>query len=57
MIKKPPIERFWVRCPLCGAKADAIFDNTANISGLYLVCKRGCRREFEVKIINGKQAH
>lgn len=56
MTPKPPIERFWLRCPHCGAKT-LIYDNTAECSGVYAKCTRGCKREFEIKIHNGKQVH
>ncbi|MPM97944.1 hypothetical protein SDC9_145125 [bioreactor metagenome] len=56
MIKKPQIERFWVICPYCGAKV-CIYDNTAHASGVYMKCSRNtnCKKEFELKIENGKQ--
>lgn len=50
----PPIERRWLRCPYCGAKT-VLFDNTAHCSGVFVKCTRGCKREFEVKITEGKQ--
>lgn len=53
-IPKPPIERQWLRCPRCGAKT-ILYDNTANCSGVFIKCTRNCKREFEVKILNGKQ--
>lgn len=53
---KPPLERFWLRCPHCGAKT-LLYDNTAECSGVYAKCTRGCKREFEIIIINGKQVH
>lgn len=53
-IKLPPLRRIWVHCPHCGAKA-VLHDNTANCSGVYIKCTRGCKKEFELKIINGKQ--
>jgi len=55
-IRIPPLERKWVKCPYCGAKK-TIYDNTANCSGVYEKCTRGCGREFEIRIINGKQVH
>lgn len=54
MIKKPQIIRKWALCPYCGAKT-IIYDNTANCSGIFLLCKRGCKKEFELIIIDGKQ--
>lgn len=53
---KPPLERFWLRCPHCGAKT-LLYDNTAECSGVYAKCTRGCKREFELIIHNGKQVH
>lgn len=50
---KPPLERKWLLCPHCGAKT-ILYDNTANCSGVFLKCTRGCKLEFEVKIKNGK---
>lgn len=55
-LKMPPLRREWVRCPHCGAKT-VLYDNTANCSGVHIKCTRGCKREFELKIINGKQVH
>ena len=54
MIKRPQIERKLALCPHCGAKT-VIYDNTAECSGVFLVCTRGCKKEFELKIKNGKQ--
>lgn len=54
MIKIPPIERKWLLCPHCGAKT-VLYDNTANCSGVHIKCTRGCKREFEIIIRNGKQ--
>lgn len=54
MIPTFPIERIWARCPYCGAKT-VIFDNTASCHGIFLKCTRGCGREFELTIKNGKQ--
>lgn len=55
-ILKPPLEKKWVKCPFCDAKT-ILFDNTAECSGVYVKCTRGCKREFEVKITQGKQVH
>lgn len=52
-IPKPPLQKYWLRCPCCGAKT-ILYDNTANCSGVFVKCTRGCGLEFEVKIINGK---
>lgn len=56
MIKKPQIERYWVLCPHCGARV-CICDNTAQAMGIYMKCTRNpkCKKEFELKIENGKQ--
>lgn len=53
-IEKPPLKRMWVRCPYCGAKT-ILYDNTAECSGVYIKCSRGCRKEFEIKIVKGIQ--
>ena len=53
-IRIPPLERKWLLCPHCRAKT-IIYDNTANCSGVHIKCTRGCKREFEIKIENGKQ--
>lgn len=54
MIKKLATERIWVVCPYCKAK-NTIYDDTANCHGVFLKCTRGCKREFELVIKNGKQ--
>ena len=53
-IQKPALERAWVRCPHCGAKV-ILYDNTAHCKGVFAKCTRGCKREFEVIICDGKQ--
>ena len=56
-MKKIPIpetERKWLRCPNCGAKT-ILYSNTAECSGVYVMCTRNCKRVFEAKIENGKQ--
>lgn len=53
-IKKPPLERKWVLCPHCGAKV-CLYDNTAQCSGVFMKCSRGCKREFELVVRNGIQ--
>lgn len=53
-IRKPPIERKWAVCPHCGAKL-VIYDNTANCNGVFAKCTRGCKKEFELVIVEGKQ--
>ena len=52
MIPKPILWKKWVICPYCSAKT-ILYDNTANCSGVYLKCTRGCRKEFEILILNG----
>lgn len=47
-IKKPPIQRKWYKCPMCGKNA-AIYDNAASCTGVFLKCKK-CNHEFEIKI-------
>ena len=56
MITKPPLERFWVRCPHCGAKVQ-VYDNTAECHGVFIKCTRNqaCKKEFELVIKDGKQ--
>lgn len=53
-IKMPAIERKWARCPFCGAKV-TIYDNTASCRGVFVKCSRGCKREFELVIVDGEQ--
>lgn|GEM_PF-661989 len=55
-VPMPPIERHWYYCPHCGAKT-ILYDNTANSSGVFLKCTRGCGQEFELKIKDGILAH
>lgn len=52
-MKLPKIRRMWVECPHCGSH-DRIFDNTANCNGVFSKCK-SCKKEFEIKIKDGKQ--
>jgi len=54
MIDKVPTERKWIRCPYCGAKC-SIYDDTADCHGVYLICTRKCKHEFELVIENGEQ--
>ena len=49
----PAMRREWARCPFCGAK-HSLFTEKAECSGVYVKCTRGCGREFEIKIRNGK---
>lgn len=53
-LKKPAIERKWLLCPHCGMKV-LLYDNTANCSGVFVKCTRGCRQTFEVQIRDGEQ--
>lgn len=55
-VKKPPLSRTWALCPRCGAKT-VLYDNTAECSGVFVKCTRGCKQEFELKIEHGKQVH
>ena len=48
------IERKWIKCPHCGAK-HSLYDNTADCHGVYLMCTRGCKSEFELVIEEGVQ--
>ena len=47
-------ERKWVRCPYCNAK-HSLYSNTAECHGVLLKCSRGCKRVFELIIIDGEQ--
>lgn len=53
ILRIPPTEKRWLRCPYCGAKT-ILYDNAAECRGVHIKCTRGCKREFEVKIQNGK---
>ena len=53
-MKQLATERKWIRCPHCGAK-HSIFDDTAECHGVFLLCTRGCKKEFELIIEDGKQ--
>lgn len=53
-MKKASVHRKWYTCPNCGAKV-LIYDNTANSSGVFTVCSRGCRKEVEILIVDGEQ--
>lgn len=54
MIKKPPLEKRWILCPSCGMKT-ILIDNTANCSGVYIKCTRGCKQVFELIVRDGEQ--
>lgn len=59
MCRKLPLtrvatKRMWIHCPHCGAK-HSIYDNTAACNGVFLKCSRGCKKEFELVIDDGKQ--
>lgn len=47
-IKKPPIQRRWVKCPVCDTKL-AIADNTTTCSNLYIKCKT-CKNEIKINL-------
>lgn len=47
-IVKPPVQRRWVECPICGTKL-AIADNTTVCRGLYIKCKR-CKKEIKIEL-------
>ena len=51
---KPSLERKWILCPYCNAK-HSIYEDTADCHGVFLKCTRGCKREFELVIKDGKQ--
>lgn len=45
-----------VVCPYCGYENPIFFAEDANSEKLKIRCKgRKCRKEFEIKIVNGKQ--
>lgn len=48
MIKKPPLERKWFKCPHCGKRL-VVYDNTAKSNGVFISCKK-CKREIEIRI-------
>lgn len=50
----PARRRSWVICPYCKAKF-ALHDNKAECRGVFVKCTRGCGKEFEIIIVNGKQ--
>lgn len=54
-MKKPETRREWVRCPYCGSKATGLYGDNAECEGVYSKCTRGCGKEFELIIKNGKQ--
>ena len=51
---RPETERKWIRCPYCGAK-HSIYTDAAECRGVFLLCTRGCKREFELIIEDGEQ--
>lgn len=53
-MKKIATTRMWARCPHCGAKT-VIYDNTSTCNGVWMKCTRGCHKEFELVIRDGKQ--
>lgn len=53
-IEKIGTKREWICCPYCGAKY-TLYDNTAECHGVFPVCTRGCHKEFELIIRDGKQ--
>lgn len=53
-IKIPALRRDWILCPHCGAK-HSIHDDRAECRGVFVKCTRGCGREFEIVIKEGKQ--
>lgn len=54
VIPKPVLLKIWAKCPKCGSKT-VLFDNTANASGIWLKCTRGCGTEFELIVRDGEQ--
>lgn len=53
-IKFPATRKMWAVCPYCRAKG-ILYDDTANCRGVWLKCTRGCKREYELIIKDGKQ--
>ena len=53
-MEKPSVKKKWYTCPHCGAKM-ILYDNTANCSGVFTTCTRGCRSEVEILIKDGEQ--
>ena len=54
MIEVIATKRKWIHCPYCGAK-HSIYDDRAECRGVYLVCTRKCKQEFELVIHDGEQ--
>lgn len=50
----PAMRREWIKCLYCGAK-HSLYTEKAECNGVFVKCTRGCGREFEIKIRNGKQ--
>jgi len=53
-IIKPPLQKSWARCPYCNSKT-ILYDNTANCKGIFVKCTRGCKKVFELIVIDGIQ--
>lgn len=53
-IKIPGFRRQWVCCPYCGAK-HSLYSERAECRQVFVKCTRGCGREFEIIIKDGKQ--
>lgn len=53
-MKKPETERKWILCPHCRKKY-GIMNDVAECRGVFLKCIRGCRKEFELVIVDGEQ--
>lgn len=46
-----------VICPFCGYKMPVWFAEESDAHGIWVKCKnRDCKREFEIKIKQGKQS-
>lgn len=54
MLEKIETVRKWALCPHCKAKV-LIYTDIAECSGVFPVCTRGCRKQFELIIQNGEQ--
>lgn len=50
----PPLSRAWIKCQYCGMKY-CLADNKAECRGIFVKCTRGCGREFQIIVKDGKQ--
>lgn len=54
MIKQPSLSKKWALCPKCRMKT-VLYDNSAQSSGVWIKCTRGCGAQFELVIKDGEQ--